>query len=138
MSALRFVCVPKAAGEDCLAPSLFYRAWDECIESQGMDKEAWVARTLRLITSVPRYEMGFYDGDTPVGGISLTIDYDPHVGECLCVMSQYVLPEYRNKGISLRCMRECVRLAKRLEHTMLAFTHRQRDWVYTTTYKRIT
>ena len=137
MAALRFVRVARAAGEECTAPNLFYRAWDECIESQGMDKEAWVRRTLCTIASFPRYELGFYDGDTPVGGVTLTVDYDPHVGECLTVMSQYVLPEYRNAGISLRCMRECIVLAKRLGHDMLAYTHRQRDWVYTTTYKRI-
>lgn len=88
---MEFVCVPKVTGAECLAPGLFYRAWDECIESQGMDKEAWVRRTLNIIESVDRYEMGFYVDGVPVGGVTLTLDYDPHVGECLCVMSQYVL-----------------------------------------------
>jgi len=132
-----FVCVPKAAGESCLAPELFPVAWEECIESHGMNKEAWTTSALNMIENVPRYEMGFYVDGKPVGGITLTIDHDPHVGECLCVMSQYVLPEYRNNGISLRCMRECIKLAKRLGHDMLAYTHRQRDWVYTTTYRKI-
>lgn len=134
---MEFVCVPKAAGDSCLAPELFPAAWDECIELHGMDKEAWVERTLSIIQSVPRYEMGFYLDGKPIGGVTLTVDYDPHVGECLCVMSQYVLPKYRNAGISMRCMRECIRLAKSLDHTMLAYTHRQRDWVYTTTYRKI-
>ena len=134
---MEFICVPRAIGDPCLAPELFRTAWDECIELHGMDKEAWVERTLSIIQSVPRYEIGFYLDGKPIGGVTLTVDYDPHVGECLCVMSQYVLPEHRNAGISMRCMRECIKLAKRLDHTMLAYTHRQRDWVYTTTYRKI-
>jgi len=134
---MEFTVVPRKAGEPCLAPHLFHRAWDECIESQGMDKEAWVSRTLSIIESVPRYEIGMVVQGGVVGGVTLTLDDDPHVGECLCVMSQYVLPEYRNQGISGKCMRECIRLTKELGHSMLAFTHRQRDWVYTTTYRKI-
>lgn len=134
---LEFVVVPRTKGQKCIAPGLFYRAWDECLESQGIDKETWCDRSIRMVESVDRYELGMLDNGIPVGGISLTLDHDPHVGECLCVMSQYVLPEYRNKAISMRCMRECIRIAKRLGHNMLAYTHRERDWVYTTTYKRI-
>lgn len=134
---MQFICVPKKAGEKCLAPELFSRAWDECIESHIMDKETWIRQAIRIVESVPRYEMGFIIDGKPIGGISLTVDYDPHVGECLCVMSQYVLPEYRNNAISMRCMRECLKLTKQLGHSVLAYTHRQKDWVYTTTYKVI-
>lgn len=102
-----------------------------------MDKQTWVDRSLRMIESVHRYEIGMLHNGVPVGGISLTVDHDPHVGECLCVMSQYVLPEYRNKAVSLRCMRECIRITKRLGHSMLAYTHRTGDYVYTTTYMRL-
>ncbi len=134
---LEYICVPKGVGEECIAPNLFSTAWDECIESQGMDKETWIARTLKMIQSVPRYELGCLHEGVPVGGVTLTLGDDPHVGECLIVMSQYVLPEYRNRGISLHCMRECLRLAKYLGHDILAYTHRERDWVYTTTYRKI-
>jgi GNAT superfamily N-acetyltransferase len=120
-----------------LAPHLVRAAWDECIESQGMDKEAWVARTLNLHQAHTRYEIYLYEADAIVGGLTLTVDDDPHVGECLSVLSQYVLPEYRNRGVSGRCLRECLRIAKDCGAKYLAYTHRKKDWVYTTTYRRI-
>lgn len=137
VETLELVCIPRRKGDTCLAANLFYRAWDECLESQGIDKETWVQSSLRMIESVDRYEIGIKHNGVVVGGVTLTADFDPHVHSCLSVMSQYVLPEYRNKAISMRCMRECIRLAKRLGHNMLAYTHRKCDWVYTTTYKRI-
>lgn len=132
-----FTIQARMKGEKCIAPDLFARAWDECIESHILDKQTWIDNAIRIVESVDRYEMGMLYNGVPVGGISLTVDYDPHVGDCLCVMSQYVLPEHRNNAISLRCMRECIRLTKRLGHNVLAYTHRERDYVYTTTYKVI-
>lgn len=132
---MEFVVRALKAGTPCTAPELFSRAWDECIESHIMDKETWIAHALRIVQAVPRYEIGFIHNGVPVGGVTLTVDFDPHVGECLCVMSQYVLPEYRNNAMSLRCMRECLKLTKQLGHNVLAYTHRQKDYVYTTTYK---
>lgn len=134
---LRFVCSGRKAGEPTLAPDLFPRAWDEFIELQLTDKQTWVSKTIRTIEGFHRYEIGLYDGDTPVGGLTLTWDDDPHVGECLLVMSQYVLPEYRNQGVSLRCMHEVMRIARRLGHTVVAFTHRQADWTYHIRYRRV-
>jgi len=56
----------------------------------------------------------------------------------MSVISQYVLPDYRNRSISLLCMREAIRIAKANGYSVLAYTHRLGDWRYETIYKRIT
>lgn len=136
---IKFFTSHRAQGEDVQAPLLFYRAWEEFIELRVMDKETWVAETLSRLSLLPwRYEIGMHNGDQGVGGILLGPDEDIHVGPCLSVYAQYVLPEYRNRGISLRCMRLAVRAAIDFGYKVLAYTHRVHDWRYETIYRRLT
>ena len=135
---LAFFTSYRNKGEAVQAPELFTRAWDECIELQVMDKEAWVANTLsRLAQFDWRFEIGMHNGTHTVGGIILAADEDIHVGPCLSVFAQYVLPEYRNRGVSMRCMRLAEQAAKDLGYKVLAYTHRMGDWRYSTTYRRL-
>lgn len=135
---LNFICTYRKAREAVQAPELFYRAWDECLELQVVDREAWVASALNRLTLFDwRYEIGMHTGKQTVGGIVLAPDDDIHVGPCLSVFAQYVMPEYRNRGISLRCMRLAERAAGELGYNMLAYTHRLGDWRYETIYRRL-
>lgn len=133
-----FICTYREALEAVQAPELFERAWSEFIELQVVDKETWVSSALHRLTLFDwRYEIGMHNGVHTVGGIVLAPDEDIHVGPCLSVFAQYVMPEYRNRGVSLRCMRLAERAAIQLGYTTLAYTHRMGDWRYQTIYRRL-
>lgn len=134
---MNFLVMPRKRGEPVQAPELFDRAWDEFIELQVMDKLTWLQHTLSILSGLDRFEIAMHNGKHTVGGVILARDNDIHIGDCLSVFAQYVMPEYRNIGVSMRCMRECYRLTKELEHTHLAYTHRLGDWRYETIYKGI-
>lgn len=134
---MRFIHTTRKAGEAVQAPELFRTAWDEFIELQVMDKQTWLQHTLGTLACLDRYELGLHNGDHTVGGVILARDNDIHIGDCLAVVAQYVMPDYRNTGVSMRCMRECCRIAKALGHTHLAYTHRIKDWQYATIYKEL-
>lgn len=119
--------------------SLFQRAWDECIELQLQDKETWAGRAVLALQSLDRWEIGVFNGCMIVGAVCVARDTtDPHVGECLSVFAQYVVPEHRNKGVSLRLMRAAVAIARANGYKCLAYTHRLGDWRYETVYRKIT
>ena len=135
---LTFFTSLRQQGEANQAPLLFYRAWEECLELQVMDKETWVAEVLSRMSLLPwRYEIGMHNGDQAVGGVIIGPDEDIHVGPCLSVYAQYVLPEYRNRGTSMRCMRMAERAAIHFGYKVLAYTHRVGDWRYETIYRRL-
>lgn len=119
---------------------LFKRAWGECIELQSTTESEWIGRSLLMLQGLDRYEVGIFRPDGyVVGGAVIAHDpWDTHVGPCMSVFTQYVLPEYRNRGISLKLMREALRITRLSEHTTLAFTHRKGDWRYETIYRRVT
>lgn len=117
---------------------LFARAWDEFPELQVAPKEEWAGRNLLALQGLDRWEIGVCIEDEVVGGICLADDpWDVHVGPCMSVFAQYVLPEYRHLGVSAALMREAVRIARASPHKVLAFTHRLGDWRYETIYRRI-
>ena len=116
---------------------LYSMAWDEFIELQVMDKETWLQNLHNTIEACPRWEVSASIDGKVVGGIILTNDDDVHVGPCLSVVAQYVLPEYRHRSISLHCMRIAMRTAKAFNHKVLAYSHRLGDWRYETIYRRV-
>lgn len=126
-------------GEPVQNVALFERAWDECIEMQVQDKSAWVGRSLLALSSLERFEIAAVHGTDVVGAVVLASDpWDAHVGPCMSVFAQYVLPEYRNVGVSLMLMRESMRIARCTAGVhVLAFTHRKAPWRYETIYRRI-
>lgn len=115
----------------------FDRAWDEFIELQVMDKEAWVRMSIESITERPRYELLMVHGDTQTGGCIITWDTDGHVGDCMAVMFNYVLPEYRRGRIGYELYRAAVALTRSNHIGILAYTHRVRDWEYVTKYRKV-
>lgn len=126
------------AGEKCTNLHLYSKAWDECIELQGLNKHDWLRHYTSILESVDRWEVGIFDAhDLAVGGLVLAHDSDIHVGDCMSVISQYVLPEYRNRAVSLRCMRVALDITSDEGCKVLAYTHRKGDWRYETIYRRI-
>ncbi len=125
-------------GEGVQNFEMFSRAWDECVELQASPRDAWIGRSLQLLQGLARHEIGVHDQTKIVGGIVLAQDpWDVHVGPCLSVFAQYVLPEFRHKGVSARLMREALRIARLDGAKTLAFTHRKGPWRYETLYRRI-
>jgi GNAT superfamily N-acetyltransferase len=119
---------------------LYMQAWQECVELQMQPQGTWVANTMANLMDAPRWVIGMFDNGVPVGGVVLSPDTDVHVGPCMSVIAQYVLPEYRNKAISMRCMREAIRITKNQYapyNRCLAYTHRLGDWRYITTYRSL-
>ena len=107
------------------------------MELQCQPRDEWVDRTLHVLSSFARYEVAVLWDGVVVGGVVVADDDDIHVGPCVSVFAQYVLPGCRNRGASLACMREAIRLAKELGASVLAYTHRIGPWRYETIYRRI-
>lgn len=119
--------------------ALFASAWDEFVELQVQPKDIWAGTAISSLSQLDRWEVFVHNGEVPVGAVVLASDpWDVHVGPCYSVFAQYVLPEYRNAGISLRLMREAVRICRTNSAPVLAYTHRAGDWTYLTRYRRIT
>lgn len=113
------------------------RSWDECVELQCTPRELWTGRTLLALGQNERYEIAALHGQEIVGGLVLLREIDVHVGDCMSVVAQYVLPEYRLQGISPRLMRGAIRIAREAGAPTIAFTHRKGPWRYETIYRRI-
>ena len=117
---------------------LFECAWDECVELQVQDKSMWLGKALVAMHSIERYEIAVVHGTRVVGAVVLAADpWDAHVGPCMSVFAQYVLPQYRNTGVSNALMREAFLIARESGAGVLAYTHRKAPWRYETIYRRI-
>ena len=138
MESIRVMVFPRKRGDAVQSLELFTRAYDECVEFQQQSKDEWVGRALLSLQEMDRFEIGAFHGAKTVGGVVLAQDpWDAHVGPCMSVFAQYVLPEYRNQGISPRFMREVLRIAKSSDVSTLAYTHREGPWRYSTLYRSI-
>lgn len=137
MNALEYKVYPLKAYELGTNLHLYSIAWDECIELQVSDKQTWFEWLVQCMYQSDRWEITVEQDGFAIGGLILSPDRDVHVGKCMAVGSQYVVPEHRNKGVSIRLMREAVRIARREGYSMLAYTHRVGDWRYKTIYRKI-
>lgn len=116
---------------------LYEAAWEECKELQCSDKYGWVNYTMRCIGEATRVEVCARVDTRVVGGIVLHSEFDPHVGNCMYVVFQYVLPEWRGRGISKQLLKMALEETRLQGLPVLAYTHRLRDWEYKTTYKKV-
>ena len=117
---------------------MFARAWYEFPELQTTSEQEWIGRTLDALSQLDRWEIGVFVNGRTVGGIVLAHDpWDCHVGPCISVFAQYVMPEHRNARVSNAMMREALRIARAEQYIVLAFTHRRGPWRYETIYHRI-
>lgn len=128
----------RRAGEPVQSLDLFTRAWDECEELQVTTKNVWVGRALLALQDLDRYEVIMLGERSEIGGLVLAVDpWDVHVGPCVSVFANYVLPEHRGTQVGAACMRAAIRIAKQIRMPVLAYTHRKGPWRYETIYRRI-
>lgn len=138
MESIRIVNTYRRRDEAVQSLELFTRAYDECVELRQQSKEVWVGRALLALQGLDRHELAAFVGSEFAGGLVLAHDpWDVHVGPCMSVFAQYVLPEYRLMGVSPRLMREALRIAKQAGESTLAYTHRAGPWRYSTLYRSI-
>lgn len=118
---------------------LAYYAAHEFPEFVWQRSEDRVIRSIcESIRSVDRLELvASTDSGYQVGIMVLAEDEDMHVGRCLSVQWQYVLPEYRNAGIAHRFMRTAIQLARQEGYPVLAYSHRVGPGEYSIKYRRI-
>lgn len=119
--------------------SHFESAWGECAELQMRPRQEWVDQTLAMLMQLHRYEIAVSDEHgSPVGACVVAADpWDGHVGPCWAVVTQYVHPDHRNRGVSGALMREAIRIARRQGASAFAFTHRTGPWRYETIYRKL-
>ena len=112
-------------------------AWSECSELQTTSLQDFRRRAHDSVCSLERLEVVAFVGGRAAGIAVLAVDDDLHVGECLSVQWQYVLPEFRNLGVSPAFLRVAKNLARQLNLPVIAFTHRLGPGVYKTSYRRV-
>lgn len=128
----------RSPGEPVQSWFLFQRAWDECKELQCTSRDLWAGRALISLEQLDRYEIIAHGvGGIQLGGLVLTQELDIHVGPCMSVVAQYVMPEHRLHGVSPRLMRAAIRIAREADVPTIAFTHRKGPWRYETIYRSL-
>lgn len=127
-----------AAGEETHVPSLHQRAVAEFPEFTWNGSEAAaLLRTLDATRDHECIEVVAWEADVPVGMIVLVLDNDMHVGRCLSVLWNYVLPEARSYGIQRQFIREALAVARQVNAPVLAYTHRRDVGRYELKYRRV-
>lgn len=84
-----------------------------------------------------RIEIAVFDKDRIVGFSCLAEDYDIHVGRCLTVMWDYVVPSHRGGTVGQRMLRAAMRLARQHGFAVLCYTHRTAPGIYQVKYIRL-
>lgn len=104
---------------------------------QNQDYREDVLRIASSLAEFDRTEIVYYDGETIVGGATIVIDDDQHVGICLTLQWQYILPGYRNKRLGVAFIRELKRQAGWAGIRNVCWTHRTGIGRYTVVYKEV-
>lgn len=104
---------------------------------QNQDYREDVLRIATSLAEHDRTEIVYYDGETIVGGATVVIDDDQHVGPCLSLQWQYILPDYRKRGLGRLFVRELLRQAGWAGIRNVCWTHRVGRGRYTVTYREV-
>lgn len=135
---LTLQCFQRDSGQAVQNVQLFRKAWAEFEELQVQSEEIWVGRALYALSALSRFELAVFDGFEVIGAAVLAMDmHDAHVGPCMSVYAQYVLPDYRNKGVSRSMMRKAYQITADSEAQILVYSHREGPWKYSNTYRRV-
>lgn len=112
-------------------------AYNQFAEMRWGTYEECHKRITESTESVERVELlAIHDGK-PAGICVLVQEVDAHVGPCIGVMWQYVLPWAEQAGISRAFLRYAERLARNLNIPAIAWTHRTGLGVYSVRYRRL-
>lgn len=94
-------------------------------------------RMLACAEEHDRIELVVFDGNRTVGFCCLAEDYDLHVGRCLTVMWDYVVPSHRGGTVGQRMLRAAMQIATQHGFAVLCYTHRTAPGVYQVKYTRL-
>ncbi|QJD54803.1 GNAT family N-acethyltransferase [Pseudomonas phage MR6] len=129
--------VPRAEGETTYVVDLLPSALLNVPEmGWGGSEEEVRLRVCEQTEQIDRYEFVAIETGRVVGCAVLAPDEDIHVGPCLTIMWNYIIPEYRG-ALGMRFHRLAIRLAKHLGLPVLAYTHRKGVGQYSITYRRL-
>jgi GNAT superfamily N-acetyltransferase len=104
---------------------------------QSQDYRDDVHRVVSSLSEFDRVEIVCIDDGKVIGGAVIVLDDDQHVGHCLSLQWQYVLPEYRCKRIGHLFVRELLRQAGWAGIKNVCYTHRVGVGKYTLTYREV-
>jgi GNAT superfamily N-acetyltransferase len=104
---------------------------------QSQDYREDVHRIASSLAEFDRTEIAIYDGETVVGGATVVLDDDQHVGPCLSLQWQYVLPAYRSMHLGRHFVRELLRQAGWAGIKNVSYSHRTGPGKYTITYREV-
>ena len=125
---------PNCAGT--VPDGLIHAAYDECVEMRTQPFMEVYQRVRRHIEAHQRLEITVTLYEEIVGQLILVSESDdPHVGPCATIQWAYVLPDHRRCGAEL--YRMAYRAARKLQHKVLSYTHREAAGVYTHRYRRL-
>lgn len=102
---------------------------------QSTDYREDILRIAGSLAEFDRTEIVYYDGDKVVGGATIVLDDDQHVGVCLSLQWQYVLPAYRGKNLGAKFIRELKRQAQWAGIGNICYTHRTGIGRYEVVYR---
>jgi len=100
------------------------------------DRDTALREMVLSTESIPRVELIAFHGKRPVGLCILVYENDPHVGDCLGIQWNFVLPAYRGY-VGHRFLRRAIQLARGNGLKVLAYTHRTGLGQYAVHYRRI-
>lgn len=135
---MRIVILNGCAGEQASTSVLALPAVLEFPElRQSKDYRDDVHRVVSSLSEFDRTEILCIDGTTVVGGAVIVLDDDQHVGPCLTLQWQYVLPAYRSKQLGRLFVRELLRQAGWAGIRNVCYSHRKGVGKYTVTYREV-
>lgn len=101
------------------------------------DKTTAMQRILNSAIKQDRIELAVFDNSRIVGFCCLAEDYDIHVGRCLTVMWDYVVPSHRGGTVGQRMLRAAMQIAGQHGFAVLCYTHRTAPGIYQVKYIRL-
>lgn len=131
--SLSVKCTARRKGEASDALGLFASAWEEFPELKRRTLKQFLADSMAYIDD-DRWELLVYDGEVAIGGCICLRNLDPHVGQSLLILYQYIAPAYRGVAICKALMRACKVLCWEQGLSTLVFTHRVSKREYRITY----
>jgi GNAT superfamily N-acetyltransferase len=126
------------AGDPCMGEWILPEVLDEVEELTWQeDKPTALQRMLLSAVEQDRIELAVFDGSRIVGFCALAEDYDIHVGRCLTVMWDYVVPSHRGGNVGQLMLRAAMQRARQHGFAVLCYTHRTSPGTYQVKYKRL-
>ena len=126
-----------AAGDLCLGASLIPVGYAECAEFSDSGTLDQVTRRITgQIEELNRIELLAVIDGVLVGYACAAVEEDMHVGLCLSLQWQYVVPEHRGK-IGGEFLRWLVRVGRDMGFRYVAYSHRVSARHYAIKYRRV-